>query len=127
MVTPNKNIHVELSEILDLISRIDERVKILSRKEELLQPKCEAHTKELTNSTNKIISLDYAQKETNKNINILKEQINEINLILQELKIETTRQESKWKNIMSFAIQLMWVILASYLLMKTGIQAPAVP
>ena len=43
------------------------------------------------------------------------------------LEDSTNRTQDRWKAVLTFVIQLVWVLLASWLLVKLNLQAPAVP
>ena len=131
MAISNNDYYNELSKsiksIFDLTTRIDERVKSLIKKEELLQPKCEQRSKEITDTINKVTTLESAQKELHIDIDILKTETHKMELLLQAVKIQTAGHENKWKTIMSFSVQLIWAVLACYLLMKLGFETPPIP
>jgi SMC interacting uncharacterized protein involved in chromosome segregation len=60
-------------------------------------------------------------------ISAARENVHELELRLSNLEKSSTNQEQRWKTFFSFGIQLIWVILAAYLLYKLGIQSPDVP
>lgn len=43
---------------------------------------------------------------------------------IQILQSQSQQNEGRWKSAFGFIIQIVWVILAAYLLFKLGIQAP---
>ena len=121
------NYYREVSEsiksVFDLTSRIDERVKLLMKKQDELDRKLEDYLK-ITSEIDGRIRVLESNKEA---LSYLGNTVHTLELDLQQVQIKTTGHENKWKTIISFAMQIAWVILAAYLLLKLGIQAPAVP
>jgi predicted nuclease with TOPRIM domain len=121
------NYYREVSEsiksVFDLTSRIDERVKLLMKKQDELDRKLDERLQRYVEIDGRVRVLESGQGE----LNSLWKIVHTLELDLQQVKIKTTGHENKWKTIISFAVQIAWVILAAYLLMKLGIQAPAVP
>ncbi len=60
-------------------------------------------------------------------IDEMKKDLHKLEMKLQLVESSSDSQDNRWKTIMSFGIQLLWVITAGFLLYKLGIQAPAVP
>jgi len=96
----------DFMEIEKLLSRVDERVQTLIKTQESASDKSD---------------------EAFHAIATLRTDLHKMELRVQELESNTSSQESRWKTIIGFAIQLVWVILAAFLLYKLGISAPAVP
>jgi hypothetical protein len=57
----------------------------------------------------------------------VKTELHKLEIEMQAVKIAQGGAEGRWKTIISFAVQIAWVLLAAWLLMKLGLQAPAVP
>ena len=79
-----------------------------------------------------IIQIQHLQKEIKKienkinnyDCNKLIENIHKLDLRLNSVEITQGGQERKWNTFVNFAIQLLWVIMAAYLLYKLGLEAP---
>lgn len=56
----------------------------------------------------------------------LKEDLHLLQLKVQSLEIAHGGFEQKWKAIVNFIVQVIWVVMAAYILLKLGIQGPPV-
>ena len=54
-------------------------------------------------------------------------EISSIDRRLLGVEAYSGNDKDRWNKIMTFVIQLVWVVLAAWLLMKLNLQAPAVP
>jgi len=52
------------------------------------------------------------------------EKIQSIEIRLKSVEISQGGYEQNWKTVGNFIIQLIWVIMAAYILLKLGIQPP---
>lgn len=120
-------VSASIKSIFDLTSRIDERMKIVMKKQEEMERKLDERLESIHQLQGRMNLLESAKEDLEKGVGSLQSVVHSIELNLQEVKIQSDGQESKWKTIVSFGVQIAWVILAAYLLMKLGIQAPAVP
>jgi hypothetical protein len=93
-------IKMSINSMVDLVTRIDERVLAL-KAEQLVYTE----------------RLNYLEKTG----------ASSVNFRLQALESNYSKQELRWKGIFTFVMQLVWVVLAAYLLYKLGIQSPQVP
>jgi len=120
-----EDITLLLKQTTDLVTRLEERcetfkirqVEIFKKIEEL-----QRETSEMRSKINHLYTNDNLLKIDN-NSSKIKDLTNEIN----DLKNKSTSSEDRWKQIGNFFIQLVWVVLAAYILTKVGLQAPAVP
>lgn len=99
-----------INSLISLSSKIDERVQNIMKNWDDLEKK-----------------LDFQIEKKNKEIDEIKEAINKIELKLENINSITENQETRWKGIMNFVIQILWIVLAAYLLTKLNLQAPAIP
>ena len=123
-----------IQKLFDLSTRIDERVKAIRDKQDDLDDRLSEISKTHHEVMQKIavleykdggigavsVKLDEVQKE-------VKNELIEIDKRLALVESKTNTSQDRWNKIFTFAIQIIWVILAAYLLMKLGIQAPNVP
>jgi Mg2+ and Co2+ transporter CorA len=123
-----------IQKLFDLSTRIDERVKAIRDKQDDLDERLTDIAKVHQEVMQKIAvleskdggagmlsaRLDECQKE-------VKLELVQIDKRLSLVEGSTNTSQDRWNKIFTFAIQIIWVILAAYLLMKLGIQAPAVP
>lgn len=58
------------------------------------------------------------------NINKIREDINSLNMKVHSLEIAQNEQNQNWKTIINFVVQVIWVVMAAYILLKLGLQPP---
>jgi phage-related minor tail protein len=123
-----------IQKLFDLSTRIDERVKAIQSKQDDLDDRMSEVVKAHTDILQKVAvlqskesgtgalsaKLDECQKEVH-------QELLELDKRLAVVEGKTNTSQDRWNKIFAFAIQIIWVILAAYLLMKLGIQAPVVP
>jgi len=63
-------------------------------------------------------------KINNSDNNKLVENIHKLDLRIHSVEVTQGGQEKKWNMFINFGIQLLWVIMAAYLLFKLGLEAP---
>tara|TARA_Y100000034_G_scaffold131207_1_gene191454 strand:+ start:1223 stop:1663 length:441 start_codon:yes stop_codon:yes gene_type:complete len=130
-----------IQKLFDLSTRIDERVKAIQSKQDDLDDRMTEVVKAHTDILQKVAVLE--SKEGNANIITTKleacqksktekfasvsQELIELDKRLSLVEGQSNTSQDRWNKIFTFAIQIIWVILAAYLLMKLGIQAPAVP
>jgi uncharacterized protein (DUF3084 family) len=119
-----------IQKLFDLSTRIDERVKNIQNQHESLERRAEEIVRRQQEILQKTAVLE--SKETNKDLVAVKldeceEAIIDIDKRISMLESENNRYGDRWNRIATFVIQLVWVILAAYLLTKLHLQAPAVP
>lgn len=80
-----------------------------------LTSKIESLEKEIKKLENKI---------NNSDCNKLVENIHKLDLRLNTVEINQGNSTKKWNTFVNFGIQLIWVVMAAYLLFKLGLEAP---
>jgi len=117
-----------IQKLFDLSTRIDERVKAIQSNQSSLETRISTLVE-----SNYIVMQKIAVLES-KDFRLFDTKITECekeNTVLDKrlIIVESSNGQSqdRWNKIMSFVIQLVWVILAAWLLMKLNLQAPAVP
>lgn len=125
-----ENYYIQVSDsiksIYELTTRVDERQQLMMSKVEQLEKKIDSVVSEYRDLEGRMRVIESKDGGT-ADISNIKEMLHRHDVRLQALEISTQGQEGRWKTIASFGIQLVWVLLAAYLLYKLGIQAPAVP
>lgn len=127
----NRDYYLQVQEsiksIYDLTTRVDERVLLLMKKQEELERKLDEQLKSDHSLDTRVNSLERIRDERIPQLDKLKGDLHKIEIDMQAIKITQGGQEGRWKTIVSFVVQIAWVILAAWLLVKLGLQAPAVP
>lgn len=119
-----------IQKLFDLSTRIDERVKAIQAKQDQLDKRIDDTYQVHISLVQKIAVLEARDNENigiNTNVDNCSKQIVELDKRLAKLENESGNNNERWKSIAAFIIQLIWVILAAYLLTKMNLQPPAVP
>lgn len=119
-----------IQKLFDISSRFDERVKGLKSKHEVLDKRLEDINEQQVEVFKKIAVLEdrhFNSLDRQQQVNDLREFLIDLDKRLAKLENETGIHNQRWKDIAAFIVQLIWVILAAYLLTKLNLQAPAVP
>lgn len=110
-------------ELIEIVTRVDERVRVIS--EAHLSTIGQIHElSELVGDLDTKLQVLDSQMEDIRNV---RDEFKETQIKVNLLETTNTNQEHRWKAIFSFSVQLIWVIIASYILYKLGIQSPPVP
>lgn len=122
----DREVSESVKSLFELTTRVDERVEMLMNRQEASQMKMDTQLEKMTDLLGRVKVLE---STTNQGTDIidLKAQLHNIELRVQSMEITSGKQEGRWKTIVTFGVQLVWVIVAAYLLYRLGIQAPAVP
>ncbi len=119
-----------IAKLFDLSTRIDERVKAIQQKQEHLEKRLDDHMQNHVQLLRNVAVLE-TRNEGNvdivEHIEEISNQLTDIDKRLSRLENDEGRQNERWKTIVGFIVQLLWVVTAAYLLMKLNLQAPAVP
>ena len=125
------NYYHEVSEsiksVFDLTSRIDERIKLIIKKQDQMERKLDERLQAFSGIEGRVHVLEAGCTGSVKDLSSLGQTVHTMEMNLQQVQFKTAGHENRWKTIVSFAMQIAWVILAAYLLVKIGIQAPIVP
>lgn len=117
-----------IQKLFDLSTRIDERVKVIQTNQANLENRIESLFGSHNIAMQKIVVLESRDvKFLDSKISECEKEISSIDKRLSGVESSSGQNQDRWNKIMSFVIQLVWVILAAWLLMKLNIQAPAVP
>lgn len=117
-----------IQKLFDLSTRIDERVKAIQANQATL----ENRIRELVDSHNlsmqKIAVLESKDScALDSKISECEKELSTIEKRLMSVESSAGQNQDRWNKIMSFVIQLVWVVLAAWTLTKLHLQAPAVP
>ena len=121
-----------IKSVFELTTRVDERVQLMMKKQEDVERKIDGISSEMKELNTRVTVLEsnngkaaVAQMATE--VDRLKDNIGDMKLKIQTLESKTESSEGKWKTVLNFGLQILWVVVAAYLLYRLGIQAPAVP
>lgn len=122
----NRELAASVKSLYDLTTRVDERVEQLISCQKTITSRMELLGDRASELTSRVTVLE---KTTNQSDDVtqLVRKVHDLELRTQSIEINSGNVENRWKTIVNFALQLIWVIIAAYLLYKLGIQAPAVP
>jgi chromosome segregation ATPase len=119
-----------IQKLFDFNTRIDERVKSISNEQEQLDEKIERTNQKYNELCHQLAFIE-AQAVTAKDIlaelKTFNDDLSKLDKRLAKLESQQGAYDERWKNLASFLIQLVWVILAAYLLTKLNLQTPSVP
>ena len=140
-VTTNSNEQVNnsIKSIIELTTRIDERVQLMMKKQESFEAKIDGNKQHLNELKTEVKLLDSKSgKSLQEEVSNLSEEgatlsqdFGRIKSKIERITEESNKKENNWqavvKGALSFIVQIIWVVVASYLLYKLGIQSPSVP
>lgn len=106
-----------LSIINENISRIDEKVKMNYEKQCELDKKNEYIQRSISNLEAQTRVIEKSETE----IENLKKLFHELEFKLKSIEMIQNGSDQRWKTIINFLFQTLWVLLTSYLLMKIGL------
>lgn len=124
-----KELTESIKSIFELTTRIDERMQLMTKKQEAIDAALKSQGELISNLSSRIIILENSinskdiEQDVDKNI----DKIHALEVKVNSLQISNEGTEGRWKTIVNFSLQIIWVLLAAYLLYKLGLQAPAVP
>lgn len=119
-----------IQKLFDLSTRIDERVKTIQTQHESMDRRVEDINRRQTDILQKIAVLEHLKRDDDSQEQAIREcedAIRDLDKRLMPVEGAKNRTDDRWNRIASFFIQLIWVILAAYVLAKFNLQAPAVP
>lgn len=108
--------------LFDLTSRMDERLRVLDKEQQRNEEEIKEHIKATQNlhSDMRLLSAKIDDLIKHKETMRLESRV-------QTLEQSSSDTEGRWKVIVNFVLQLIWVATAAYMLYKLGLQAPATP
>lgn len=109
-----------VQKLFDLTNRIDEREKIINDKQKKLEEKIDHHNQKIIEVFNKVGTLETFIEQNN----LLEKKIKELESQISKVEANQGVHNENWKNIANFLIQIVWVILAAYVLTKLNLAPP---
>lgn len=117
-----------IQKLFELSTRIDERVKEIQNKQagfhERLEKVISGH-QEMLQKVAVLESKDGAALI--EDVDECKKEMTSLDKRITVVEGSTNQSKDRWNRIFTFVIQLIWVLLAAWLLVKLNLQAPAVP
>ena len=93
----------------EVVSKSQEKIRNLQKKTKDLEEKCSNFE-----AIFKMIE--------NKNIDELLEKIHALDIRIRTVEIAQGGYSEYWKQIINFLLQLIWVVMSAYILLKLGLQ-----
>ena len=116
-----------IQKLFELCTRFDERIKIINDKQDYLDKKINDVFEQYIILMQKSAVLQSHNDDDDSNVSDIQKSLNEIDKRLSKMENSVISTNDRWNKIGNFFIQLIWVVLAAYLLTKLNLQAPAVP
>jgi len=142
-----------IKNLFELSTRIDERVQVVMKKQDETDKKIENMSDSISKMSARLSVVEATSPDSYKrDIGKLFDRVHDTNLHLeslqnkcdtnipiiqasdershqnaaniQELQGQSQQNEGRWKSAFGFVIQIVWVLLAAYLLFRLGLQAP---
>ena len=117
-----------IQRLFDLTTRIDERVKMIQTTQEETNNKIKEVVNDYNELLERMITIEVNGNRTVQGeMNRYYEQLSNIDKRINMLEHANTGSENRWNRIFSFVIQLIWVVLASWVLYKLQLNPPNLP
>ena len=117
-----------IQKLFDLSTRIDERVKSIQNKQHDLEERLDNVIAAHQEAMQKIAVLESKNGDALEHeIDACKEKFADLDKRLTIIEGFSGRSQDRWNKVFTFVIQLVWVLLASWLLLKLNLQTPSVP
>lgn len=129
---PHDNYYMEVTQsinsVFELTARIDERVQSMMKKQEEVDQKIDNQLSLVNDLSGKVRVLESKNGTKLKDdIEELQEKLHDMQLHIQKLEDLTERQANNWGAIFAFTMNLGWVVVATYLLYRLGLQPSILP
>jgi predicted nucleic acid-binding Zn-ribbon protein len=121
-----------IQQLFNLSSRIDEKVKAVKEQQEDLSKQISTIAKDYTEIMKKVAVLESHSGNEGLSgvLTKIEQQNREISVMdkrLSTVEAATDNNQDRWKTITSFLVQLVWIIIAAWALMRLGISQPPLP
>lgn len=114
-----------IQKLFDLSTRIDERVKTILGAQHDMDERVAGLHKNHIELMQKVAIME--SKETAIKIHECEKGLIAIDKRVSAVEGSSNQGQDRWNRMVTFGIQLIWVVLAAWLLMKFNLQPPAVP
>jgi hypothetical protein len=109
-----------IQKLFELSTRIDERVKHIYQSNDDLKNEIQAVSMNHHKFMERLAILE--TKANSKDVEDLKEDVEGLDRRLMKIEHVTTGAENRWRTFGGFVLQLVWVVLAAWLLFKLNLQ-----
>lgn len=121
-----------IQKLFDVSTRIDERVKLIQQKQSELDSRIESIMREHNSLNQKIAVLESNSSlpsvaALEKKLEESKKEVDLIDRRLINVEYATSTNQDRWSKISAFVIQLIWIVIAAWVLFKLNLNAPPVP
>lgn len=125
-----------INSIYELATRVDERVRLLMKKHDELVGKIDNQSSRLSEIETEVRIMESHDpaagtqaiaselERVSGSVAKLEDQLDEAKGRLQLVEISNQGSAEKWNKLVSYFIQLLWLVLAGWLLYKLGLPAP---
>lgn len=118
-----------IQKLFDLTTRIDERVKSIQHKQSDINDRVDSVVQTHIQIMQKIAVLESKHEEDDYSklsaeINSVLKDLTELDKRITFVESVSGTQQERWKTVTNFVIQLIWIVLAAWVLMKLNLQAP---
>ncbi len=117
-----------IQKLSDLSTRIDERVKAIQSKQVDFDQRLDDIIKSNTDLMHRLIVLEQTNGAAMRTIvDDMSRKINDLDKKMMQIESISNKQENRWNGVFQFIIQLVWIALAAWMLLKMGLSPPPVP
>lgn len=125
---PHNQVNESINSVFDLLGRVDERVQMFTHHQRMMDEKLDNLTASITDLKVKVQILESMNFSDLKDaLSDMKDNFHQMELKMQLIENSSNSQENRWKTIAGFVVQLVWVVVAAFVLYKLGINSPPVP
>lgn len=110
--------------LVDITTRIDERMLIVKDKQESLSRKVDENNTNLNEISRQVSVLEAI--DFSDDIKLINQKLQDLTIRLEMLSMNTRSQENRWSVLFDLGLRIVWVIIAAYVLYKLGYQPPAI-
>ncbi len=114
-----------IQKLFDLSTRIDERVKTILIAQHDMDDRMANLAKNHNELMQKVAVME--SKENAMKIHECEKALIAMDKRVSAVEGSSNQGQDRWNRMVTFGIQLVWVIMAAWLLMKFNLQPPAVP
>lgn len=117
-----------VQKLFDLITRVDERVKNIQDNQAELSGQIKEIVIDYHELLERIITLEAKHgKLVQEEIIKYTDKVADIDKRILGLEHSSRSNEGRWNRVFSFLIQLIWVVLAAWVLFKLNLNPPPIP